>query len=211
MSTGLGEAVVPQDVAMQKLLLCFIVVYERQILSRAFTYMFHNDSAPEEFDNCMHLSMKFSTLSPNGIAAELRPYLQKAHAQGYLEPEDCDNAFSKCAIDLFPKIHAEWDSKGEVVAKKWAMSHVFQLLTDPNAVAEEALLAGDVDEWESGELEEPSLEEQSEEQESEEDYECTCDLCEEMRTYATVDLDALETSDPLDRIIIEGMKKALKV
>lgn len=236
MATGTGDLTgggsVAESLPMKKLLLCFIAVYERQILCRAFTYMFHNQLEDEDaFNSSVKRSLVYSTLSPLGIAAELRPYLQHAQALGYLLPDDCnDNPFALRALSLYPRVHEAWTRltvneqgdlapAGEAGARSWVLEYVFQMLTDSNAVAEEALLAGDVDD--DVEEEENSQEEENsrdaddsmseEDDEPLEEVECTCDFCEEMRSYDTLDLNSLNPTESLDRIIVQGMRKALRL
>jgi hypothetical protein len=92
-------------------------------------------------------------------------------------------------------------------------------LTDPNAVTEEALLAGDVDadsvensqEGEDNSQEASDDEDEKDDDEPLEEVECTCDFCEEMRSYDGLDLNSLNPTESLDKIILNGMRKALRI
>src|SRR3990170_6170010 len=224
MATGMAEPTLASDIngalALQKLLLCFIAVYERQVLCRAFTFMFHNYlEGQEDFDTCVNQSLKYNTLSPHGIACTLRPYLHLAYQKGYLTPEDCEeSAFAARVIQLFPSVHAKWEEAGEKGAREWIMEYVFEMLTDPQVVAEEALLAGDVSEERGSSGSDASSDggegqdvvSMEEEEQEETPFQCMCDFCEEMRSYDIINLDAIQSKDPLDAIIINGMKKALR-
>lgn len=220
MQTGMAETVdtTINQVALQKLLLCFVAVYERQVLSKTFTYMHHNGCEDEDaFNDTLKRSLKFSTLSPIGIAAVLRPYLSHAYAEGVLLESDCDNnAFALKALSLFPQVHTQWERGGQAGARQWVMQYVFEMLSSTQAVMDEAIMAGDVDppaadgEGANGADEEMEVDDDEEEWDSEEVEECICDLCEEMRAYDEVDLDSIQPEPgSLDAIIINGMKRAL--
>ena len=222
---------------MGQILLCFLAVYERQVLCRAFTYMYHNYlESEEDFDKCTILSLKYSTLSPHGIAVVLRPYLQLAMGQGFLTPEDCeDNVFAYRVHSLFPSVYKEWKTKGEEAAQAMVMKYVFEILTDPIVATQEALLAGDVDQDEDDQDVDQDEDDQDVDQdeddqdadqdkddqggddqgddqdEDQDDFECLCDFCEEFRSFDTVNLNDINPSDPIDAVIINGMKKALKL
>lgn len=237
MQTGMAE--VPDAtinaVALQKLLICFMAVYQRQILSRAFVYMFHNneeDNEEGQFGKAVRRGLKYSTLSPNGIAARLRPYILHAYSEGLLTEEECDNdPFALKALSLFPEVHQAWEYAGETGAKKWCMEYVFELLSSSDAVAEEALLGGDMsigedhdDEYDgsdNGDADDGNNNHDGNnthdddiatgDEDSDEVGQCSCTICEEMRGFDDIDVDAIPAGEGLDAIIINGMKHALKL
>lgn len=217
MKTGFGVYHDNTPIApMMKLVLGFIAVFERQVICRAITFMYHNNIQGQEgFDACTKESLKFSTLSPKGIACALRPYLMLAYDQGMLREEDCDdNVFAKRALSLFPQIHAAWENGTEVSAQKWVEEYVMQILTEPSVCCEEALLAGDVDapsedDDSDGEEDYGDSAEPDEDEAEEEEVECACDFCEEFRGYADVDMDQVVGHSPIDDILIGSVKQAL--
>jgi hypothetical protein len=218
MQSGIFGAAHQNTVALQKLLLCFLATYLRQMLSKCLLFMYHNGSEDETtFMNALQLSLKYSTLSPNGIAFILRPYLHLAYEQGYLQEEDCEgNEFAARTLALFTQIHNVWECQGEAQARTWMLTYVYEILSDAQVATEEALLAGDISQEELNEEASDNDEEMVEDDEMVEDEgmedsieECTCDFCEEMRTLDTLDIDQVDSTDPIDQIIIHGMKGAL--
>jgi len=214
MQTGLLEGGV--GTAVRELTTCFLAVFNRQCLSKAFLYMYHQDEEEvEAFNQAVIRGLKYGTLSPRGIGAELKPYMELAMEKGFLAPEDYEgNAFATRAVqELYPLVHAAWQRGGEEAAKKWAFQYAMEMLTNPEAVADEALLAGDMSDAEpeqDDELEEPDDAGDDEPEESEEQAtECDCEFCQEMRAFDHVDLNNLHSDDPLAALMISGLRNAL--
>lgn len=217
MKTGLADTyAAPPTAPLMKLLLGFLVVFQRQVYARGLTFLYHNGQQGQaNFDKAVLDSLKFSTLSPNGVACALRPYLHLAFDQGYLSEEDCgDNEFALRALSFFPQVHAAWEKGGEKGALTWVHETALQILTDSDVLRDEALLAGDVDDDDEDENMEDGIEDDNmsddESDESEiEEIECTCDFCEEFRGYRSVDMAQIKGDGPVDEIIIGSVKRAL--
>jgi hypothetical protein len=189
--------------------------------------MFHNEDASgatedeskitpeEEFNQAMNLAMKYAVLSANGVGAELKPYLTLAFSQGFLRPAQCaeSDMATKVVVDIYPQVHAVWQQGGEEAAKTFIVDYAMQMLTDPDVVAEEALLAGDMDDDESAD--DSRAESMDDDQDDDgagdgEDGTCNCDFCVEMRAMDLIDLSTIESSDPLDRMMIQGLASVLQ-
>lgn len=249
------DTAVPEIV--KQLTVCFLALFNRQCLSKAFLYMYHNGPQLDEseddiggesqenvdtvaaqtaksFDVAMVRALKYGALSPNGVGAKLKPYLQLAHTKGYLQPEDYeDSEFATRAVqEIYPNVLAAWKSGGELAAKKWILQYSMQMLVNPELVATEAQWAGDIDEDEveamigvshdddSHEAMEESIEEDLAEEDQADvdvdveeddngDVDCDCEICVEMRLYDDVDLGKIQTNDPLDMLMIESLRNAL--
>lgn len=246
MRTGVLEMDIRVPEIVQQLTVSFLALFNRQCLSKAFLYMYHNgtngvhadhdedafensDEAAavatevQAFDTALIRALKYGGLSPNGVGAKLKPYLQLAHAKGYLQPEDYeDSEFATRAVqEIYPQVLAAWKAGGELAAKKWILQYSMQMLVNPELVATEAQWAGDIAEDEAdamiGASQEDDAESDAESDEGEDGPdadgpiggECDCDFCEEMRLYDHVDLAKIETSDPLDMLMIESLRNAL--
>jgi hypothetical protein len=226
---------------VKKLTVCFLALFNRQCISKAFVYLYHNGPEEDEeetgnqvaetsqddgkigseenaFNQALIRSLKYGTLSPHGIGAELKPYLQLAHSKGYLEPEDYeDNQYATRVVqEIFPQVDAEWKKNGELGAKEWVMQYCLKLFLDAELIASEAAWAGDISENDdmlgnvSEDQDDSSIIEEMEESDNNDDADtCMCDFCEEMRLYDNVDLANIKTNDPLDNLMINSLKNAL--
>jgi len=247
------------SVAVKELTACLLAVFNRQCISKAFVYMFHNEplfdddrdeedgddmdeeddetaiDAQESFNVALVRGMKYGVLSPNGIGAKLKPYMEKVLQQGYLTPADYESSvFATHAVcNLYPLVHAAWQAGGESGVKQWSLAYSMEILTDPNVVVEEALLAADLndDGTSEGSEGEPdsSIENldktntdkmessvstaadavESMEESSDTDAECRCEFCVEMRSMDNIDLGQIESDDPLSRLMIASLQGAI--
>ena len=158
-------------------------------------------------------------------------------SQGYLAPKDYKkNKFAKRAVELYSNVHHEWQMGGEKQAQKFANDYAMLMFTDSAVVAEEALIAGDIDADEAEKItndqdddsyvneeegSNSSTGNNSQESEGNDGQEdevndeeekvggCGCEFCSEMRGYDDLDLDSIVTDDPLDNLMISGLKAAL--
>lgn len=228
MRTGLIDMDGTVPMIVKELTICFLALFNRQCISKAFIYLYHNgpteveeeekedkeEDEAEAFNEALIRALKYGVLSPSGIGAELKPYLQLAHAKdGLLVPEDYEeNKFATRAVqEIFPQLHAVWQQSGEIGARAWVLQYAMEMFVSAEVVATEALFAGDVDEDEAdhmiGESEEA---ESQEDQVSEDDAgQCECDFCEGMRAYDNIDLNTIQSSDPLDMLLIGSLGRAL--
>lgn len=235
MQTGIMEGLAGQQhpVAVRELMMCFLTVFNRQCLSKAFVFMFHQEpdlEAPEDpeeevdpevaektteaFNQAVLRGMKYGTLSPNGIGAHLKPYLELAISQGFLAKKDYrDSPLVTHAVEvLYPQVHAAWQVGGEAAAQEWSLKHCMDMFLDPEAVNDDAVLAGDVSDVASDDDEESANVSEDEEdlEEDETAGGCQCEMCIEMQSMDSVDLDALDPVDPLDRLLLESLRNAVK-
>lgn len=217
MRTGVLDMEPTMTIAVKELLTAFIAVFNRQCLSKGFLYLFHNnlDSAPD-FNESVIRGLKYGALSSNGIGAEIKPFLKLAMEQGFLSPDDCEgNPFALKALDIYSQVHAEFQRGGQETASNWAFEYAMLMLTDPNVVADEALLANDIDEemareiYAEGEEGAPGTGDESENSENSDIDECDCEFCNEMRSFDNVDLTTISPEDPMDAWVINSLGAAL--
>jgi len=247
--TGLLDMDTTVPEIVKQLTVCFLALFNRQCISKAFIYMYHNgpeyddeddveaEAEAAAFNDALIRALKYNTLSPNGIGAKLKPSLALAHSKGYLEPEDYeDNKYAtRAVLVIFPILCNAWQRGGELAARAWVLEYSMEMFADAQTVANEALWAEDIDEDEmegmigdlsdesssivdyldhDGEIAENETGEirtgdEMEIDNQEEQVECDCDLCEEMRSYDNLNLENIQSSDPLDNLMINGLKKAL--
>lgn len=227
------------SLAVKELLYCFIAIFNRQCISKAFLYMFHNGlESAEDFNAAIIKGLKYGSLSQNGVGAKLKPHLQLAFSQGFLTKKDCrDSPYAERALELYIQVHSAWQNGGEDQVKLFVEEYAMSMLEDPAAIAQEALLAGDVDEEEAEVIANDTIDEaldaqgEGSEEEEEDDEEplgkrpeccgertnigfvdeCECDVCTEMRAFDELDMDSLHSDDPLENLMISGLRNALSM
>lgn len=134
-----------KGVAVAELAACVMAVYMRQVISKSFVFMHHNDlESFADFNKAMSMSMAYAIVSKSGVGNLLKPYLEIAREKGCLKPEQVkDNKYGERVLALYPNAHAAYMSGGEDGLVKWALDYSYVLLEDEQAVLEEAIFGDD--------------------------------------------------------------------